>query len=63
MKKRKYIIVEKRFKGQLQIERFMYLLNLIAPNRYELNTTNQLAYVENKETQMSVIAFSENPFR
>lgn len=53
---------KKRYEGKAFIERFMHLLNLIAPNKYELNTWNLLASIENKETQLTVLTFSDNPF-
>ena len=64
MKANKYIRinVEKRYMGKAYIERFVHLLNVIAPNKYELNTWNALASIENKETQLTVANFSDNPF-
>ena len=56
------IKVDKRYKGKAYILRFMHLLNLIAPNKYELNTYNLLASIENKATQLTVANFSDNPF-
>lgn len=60
----KYIKIEvdKRYKGKTYINRFMHILNLIAPNKYELNTWNALASIEDKETQLTVANFSDNPF-
>ena len=60
----KYIKIEvdKRYKGKAYINRFMHLLSIIAPSKYELNTYNALASIENKETQLTVANFSDNPF-
>lgn len=44
------------------ITRFMSLLNRIAPNRYELNTWNALASIEDKHTGLTALEFSSNPF-
>jgi hypothetical protein len=64
MKETKYIKieVEKRYMGKAYINRFMHLLNLIAPGRYELNTWNGLASIEDTITQLTVANFSDNPF-
>lgn len=64
MKATKYIKieVEKRYMGKAYINRFMHLLNLIAPSRYELNTWNGLASIEDTQTQLTVANFSDNPF-
>ena len=64
MKATKYIKieVEKRYMGKAYINRFMHLLNLIAPMRYELNTWNGLASIEDTQTQLTVANFSDNPF-
>lgn len=48
--------------GKAFINRFMHLLNVIAPNRYELNTWNAVASIEDKTTQLTVANFSDNPF-
>ena len=49
---------------QNYIKRFMYLLELIEPGIYELNTTaSLLAFIEDKRIQMSVAVFGANPFR
>lgn len=66
MKAKKYIDlsykVSKRYEGKIYINRFMHLLNVIAPNKYQLDTMNMLASIENKETQLTVLTFSDNPF-
>lgn len=66
MKASKYIDlstkVSKRYEGKNYINRFMHLLNVIAPNKYTLDTMNMLASIENKETQLTVLTFSDNPF-
>lgn len=66
MKAKKYIDlstkVSKRYEGKNYIDRFMHLLNIIAPNKYMLDTMNMLASIENKETQLTVLIFSDNPF-
>ena len=66
MKTAKYINltnkVAKRYQGKQYINRFMHLLNLLAPAKYELNTYNMLASIENTETQLTVLNFSDNPF-
>lgn len=54
--------IDKRYKGEAYINRFMHLLGLIAPNKYKLDTLNMLASIENKETQLTVLTFSDNPF-
>lgn len=61
----KYIKIEvdKRYKGKAYINRFMHLLNIIAPSKYELNTYNALASIENKSTELTVANFSDNPFK
>lgn len=45
------------------ILRYFSLLNMIAPNKYELDTINLMASISNKETGLTVVTFSENPFR
>ncbi len=64
MRPRKYIIIdaEKKFMRKEYINRYMHLLNIISPNKYELNTVNMLAHIENKETQLIAVIFSDNPF-
>ncbi len=57
------IDVEKRYEGKNYINRFMHLLNIIAPNKYRLDVSNLLASIENKETQLTVANFSDNPFK
>ena len=54
--------VSKRYEGKGYINRFMHLLNIIAPNKYQLDTINMLASIENKETNLTVVLFSDNPF-
>lgn len=55
--------VSKRYEGREYINRFMHLLNILAPDKYTLDTMNMLASIENKETQLTVLTFSDNPFR
>jgi len=66
MKTNKYIDlntkVVRRYEGKNYINRFMHLLNIIAPNKYSLDTINMLASIENKETNLTVLTFSDNPF-
>ena len=45
------------------IHRFMKLLNIIAPNKYELNLLYSMATIESKETGLTAVRFSENPFQ
>ena len=61
----KYIKIDviKRYEGKKYINRFMHLLNIIAPNKYKLDISNLLASIENKETQLTVANFSDNPFK
>lgn len=65
MKKAKYISmkVEKRFMQKAYISRYMHLLNLIAPGKYQLNTVYQLAHIENTYTQLIAVYFSDNPYK
>lgn len=67
MKTNKYIDlstkVSKRYESRNYINRFMHLLNIIAPNKYTLDTMNMLASIENKETQLTALTFSDNPFK
>ena len=63
MKKYIEIQVKKRYEGKAYIERFMHLLDIVAPGKYRLDTTNLLASIENKETQLTAAQFSDNPFR
>ena len=66
MKTAKYIDlsnkVEKRYQAKAYINRFMHLLNLLAPAKYTLDTMNMLASIESVETQLTVLNFSDNPF-
>lgn len=55
--------VSKRYEGREYINRFMHLLNVLAPDKYNLDTINMLASIESKDTQMTVITFSDNPFK
>jgi len=57
------IKVEKRYHGKAYINRFMHLLNVIAPGKYSLDTLNALASIENNETQLTAANFSDNPFK
>jgi len=63
--KAKYIKieVEKRYMGKEYINRFMHLLELLAPGKYILSTIDLLASIENKETQLTAAIFSDNPFK
>lgn len=65
MKTKKYIELkfDKRYKGKAYINRFMHLLNVIAPAKYELNTLNLLASIENTYTNLTAVLFSDNPFK
>lgn len=67
MKAKKYIDlntkVSKRYEGKIYINRFVHLLNVIAPNKYQLDTMNMLASIENKKTCLTVVLFSDNPFK
>ncbi len=63
MTKHIQIQTEKRYMGKAWITRYMHLLELTAPGKYRLDTTNMLASIENKETQMTAATFSDNPFR
>ena len=54
--------INKRYEGKAYINRFMHLLNVISPRKYKLDTLNMLASIENKETQLTVLTFSDNPF-
>ncbi len=44
------------------IERFIHLLELVAPGKYKLDTINLLASIENTESQLTALQFSSNPF-
>ncbi len=50
------------YKYKNYINRFMELLEKIAPNKYELNTYNMLASIEDKNTNLTILQFSDNPF-
>ena len=67
MKANKYIDlsmkVEKRYQGREYINRYMHLLNVIAPNKYVLNTLDLCATIENTQTQLTVLVFSDNPHK
>jgi len=63
MKNKKFIKIGKLQKGRTYINRYMHLLDLIAPNKYELDTLNLLASIINKRTDLTVVLFSENPFK
>jgi hypothetical protein len=41
----------------------MHLLNLLSPDKYRLDNINMLASIENKETLLTVLIFSDNPFK
>uniref|UniRef100_UPI003217C2E3 hypothetical protein n=1 Tax=uncultured Draconibacterium sp. TaxID=1573823 RepID=UPI003217C2E3 len=45
------------------IIRFMHLLNVVAPGKYQLETLGLSATVLNTETQLTELVFSTNPFR
>ncbi len=53
----------KRYRNKAYINRYMQLLNLRAPGRYRLDTTNLLASIEDTRTQLTVANFTDNPFR
>ncbi len=55
--------ISKRYEGKDYINRFMHLLNLLAPDKYRLDNMNMLASIENKETLLTVLIFSDNPFK
>jgi hypothetical protein len=57
------IQTEKRYMGKAWIARYMRLLNVIAPGKYRLDTTNMFASIEDIETQMTVAVFTDNPFK
>lgn len=63
MKKQIKIQVKKRYHGREWIQRFMHLLNLIAPGKYRLDTTCLLASIEDLNTGLTVATFNDNPFR
>ena len=45
------------------IQRYFFWLNHFAPGKYKLDTINMLASIENRETNLTEVTFSENPFR
>ena len=55
--------VNKRYQGKEYINRFMHLLNILAPKKYELNIWNSLVSIEKKDTQLTQLIFSDNPFK
>ena len=55
--------VQKAYQGKEYINRFMHLLNLLAPGRYELNNWNMFSSIEDKTTQGTVLDFSDNPYK
>ncbi len=65
MKNRRYIIidVDKRYEAKAYILRYMHLLEIMAPDRYELNLYNLTASIEDKRSQLTVADFSDNPFK
>ena len=67
MKAKKYIDlslkVRKAYEGKSYINRYMQLLNAIAPNKYSLDLLNGLASIECIETGLTVLLFSDNPFK
>lgn len=67
MKTKKYIDlslkVRKAYEGKAYINRYMELLNVIAPKKYRLDLLNGLASVECIETGLTVLLFSDNPFK
>lgn len=67
MKAKKYIDlslkVRKTYEGKNYINRYMELLNAIAPNKYRLDLLNGLASIEHVETGLTVVLFSDNPFK
>lgn len=67
MKAKKYIDlslkVRKAYEGKNYINRYMELLNAIVPNKYRLDLLNGLASIECIETGLTVLLFSDNPFK
>ncbi len=67
MKAKKYIDlslkVRKAYEGKNYINRYMKILNAIAPNKYRLDLLNGLASIECVETGLTVLLFSDNPFK
>lgn len=55
--------VNKHYQGKEYINRFMHLLNVLAPKKYELNLFNKLASIENINTNLTELTFSDNPFK
>lgn len=55
--------VEKRYQGKEYIKRYFHLLNILAPSKYGLNLFNQLASIENLNTNLTELTFSDNPFK
>ena len=55
--------VEKRYQGANYIRRYFHLLSLIAPGKYGLNLYNSLASIENINTNLTELTFSDNPFK
>lgn len=55
--------VNKRYEGKKYVNRFIYLLNLISPNIYKLDKMNMLCSIEDTRTQLTVLTFSDNPFK
>ena len=67
MKTKKYIDlslkVRKAYEGKAYINRYMELLNAIAPNKYRLDLLNGLASIECIETGLTAVLFSDNPYK
>ena len=65
MKRTRRIIIEvdRRYMGKAWINRYMHLLNIIAPGKYKLDTTNMFASIENINTQLTEATFNDNPFK
>ena len=55
--------VEKRYQGKEYIKRYYHLLNILAPGKYGLNLYNSLASIENLNTNLTALIFSDNPFQ
>ncbi len=53
----------KNKKHRAYIRRFVHLLNVIAPNKYELENLNLLSSIEDVETNLTALKFSNNPFK
>ena len=55
----------KMWQNEAYIRRYMHLLNVISPEKYQINTTACFhPFIEDKSTQMCVAVFhGKNPFR